>query len=61
MSKEVYGIDGESLGDEYINLEHLQVDSKKAIMHIIYMDEKIDEQQYRINKLSNIKRKVLGE
>ena len=41
--EEVYDSGGECLGDEYVNLNSLQLDSKKAIMQIIYIDGLVDD------------------
>jgi len=33
-----YTCDGNHKGDEYLNLARLQLDTKKAIAHLIYLD-----------------------
>ena len=42
MTEEVYTNDGHYLGDEYVNLGPLQIDTKKAIIQLIYLDELVD-------------------
>ncbi len=40
--RKVYEEDGEFLGDEYVDLSKLQLDTKKAIFQLIYLDETVD-------------------
>ena len=49
--KKVYGNGGECLGDEWVDLSGLQLDTKKAIMQMIYLDETVDV----LNELENKK------
>jgi hypothetical protein len=41
--EKVYSCDGECLGDEYVNLQGVGLESKKAILHIAYTDMIIDK------------------
>jgi len=38
VGAKVYTAGGECLGDEFVDLSKLQLDSKKAILQIIYLD-----------------------
>lgn len=47
--EEVYDEGGKGLGDEYVNLSSLQVDTKKAIIQLIYLDELVDTYSEQVN------------
>ncbi len=45
-ARKVYNSGGELLGDEFVDLSKLQLDTKKAIMQLIYLDETVDIYNY---------------
>ena len=48
--EKVYDSSGHSLGDEYISLINLQLDTKKAILHLAYLDECSQAYEVFLNK-----------